>query len=268
MTLSRPVQQFLVVAGMGLVAIVTVVVTISLMKSHKSDAARAIDVSSAPAVTAGAPAAVVGNVDGAPFGMALDDTDGYDGHPWNAPLGDMAKRGATVTPSFTQPNDKVGQPGLPTIIWVGVGLPANRQMGRAESFDPASFGAEFATVTRGSTQYIFAHDHFVMAVVSVPGTALFKLGQKLRDENQELPALHIEQTFDMSPPGSGIPPEALDSDCFRRGSTNTRIYLIEKWSTSILGEVRNDQGYVVYVPNVFYETLLDEAHHQKTPSGS
>jgi hypothetical protein len=166
-----------------------------------------------------------------------------------------------VQPGFTADSTSYnGTLDLPTIIWMGIELPSNHQRAQAATFDPAAFnGAQFSTVRRGRTQYIFADGHFVMAVVEISADQYENVRQKLTTENQEIPSLRMEQTFDLAQAGSGLPPDTVSTECFRRPNTNTRVYLIEKWSSSLLGAVTYHRVFEVYIPNAYYLTLLHSA---------
>jgi hypothetical protein len=199
--------------------------------------------------------------DNSPFGTVQNDAKGYDGYAWDAPLASVAKRRDAVAKTFTQDSGVDGPPGLATIIWMGIGLPPNHHVAQAETFSADAFGADaFATLRRGSTQFVFDRGHLALAFTSIPAYTLERVREKLANDEQELPSLHVEETFDLSSAGSGLPPEAVSSDCYKKANTNTRIYVIEKWSTSVAGRVTNDRAYVVYVPNAAYETLLREAN--------
>jgi hypothetical protein len=58
------------------------------------------------------------------------------------------------------------------------------------------------------------------------------------------------------------------TEVFRRPDTNTRIYLIEKWSSTLLGKVTFHRVFVVYIPTAFYLTLMNEAGHPAQASAA
>ncbi|MGC2635785.1 MAG: hypothetical protein WA294_01300 [Acidobacteriaceae bacterium] len=217
----------------------------------------------AEAAPVSAPSTTAAAVDGG-FGAAQDDAWGYDGTPWGASMAEVAKRRDKVTATFGDDDGQSGPPGLATIVWIGIGLPPNRAVAQAQIFDPDTWGqGAFSTVRRGRTQFVFVQGRFAMAIESVNAWELDKIRQKNAEANEQIPSLHVEQTFDLSPPGSGLPPEALSADGYRRAGTNTRLYVIEKWSTTVMGEVRNDRAWVVTIPNADYQALLARA--QRAP---
>lgn len=263
----------LAVVCLGLVAFISVVMGLISRQQHKYDAqisvaTSALAAQSAP-VAGQAPQPIDGGTPGV-FGAEQNDTAGYDKHDWGATVADVAGRRAKADPAFTE--DSGGNHGpldLPTIIWMGIGLPSNHQQAQASTFDPASFtGAQLSTVRRGRTQYIFSDGHFVMAVVGVDPNLYDAVRQKLATENQEVPSLKTEQTFDLAEAGSGLPPDTVSTEVFRRPDTNTRIYLIEKWSSTLLGRVAFHRVFVVTIPNAFYLTLLNEATHSAQASAT
>jgi hypothetical protein len=173
----------------------------------------------------------------------------------------MAGRGMGVKPGFAIKDPSAGEPGLATILWVGMGLPPNHQTGQASTFDAASVkGVDFRTLASGGAEYIFVNGQLGLAVETIGAGDLDKVREKMAGVNQEIPSLHLERTFFMEAPESGVPPEALRSDCYKRQGSNTRIYVIEKWSTSVMGRVENHHAWVVYIPNTEYHLLLAAAH--------
>jgi hypothetical protein len=199
------------------------------------------------------------------FGATQDDAKGYDGTAWGVSVAEVVKRRDKVTATFSDDDGQSGPPGLATILWIGIGLPPNHKVAQAQTFDPDAWSAgAFSAVRHGRKQYVFVDGRFAMAIESVNSWDLDKIRQKMAEINEQIPSLHAEQTFDLSPLGSGLPPEALSSDCYRKAGTNTRVYVIEKWSTTVMGAVRNDRGWVVTIPNAEYQQLLAQA--QKTPT--
>ena len=262
----------MIAAGLGMIALASIVmglVTRNKQTEQAEESVTATELTGAPTLAevtpAAAPAPASEPDDTGIFANVQDDRDGYDHHAWSAPVDEVARRGAGVKPGFSTDDADVGPPGLPTILWIGMGLPANHQAAQASTFDQSSLkGEDFSTLRRGRTEYIFAHGQFAMAVEAIAPGTLDKLEQKLELSDQEVPALHVERIFDMEPAGSGLPPEALRSDCYKRAGTNTRIYVIEKWSTSVRGTVVNHHAWVVTIPNVAYRALLDAANKQTT----
>ncbi|HEY6448469.1 MAG TPA: hypothetical protein VIY53_18570 [Acidobacteriaceae bacterium] len=271
-------RRLALVAGGLIIAVILAAVVIVRSGNHGSarsePAIAAAEVSPAPqplsAPRTAAPPPVSGPsvtaaaADGG-FGATQDDAKGYDGTAWGASAAEVAKRRDKVTATFSDDDGQSGPPGLATILWVGIGLPANHAVAQAQTFDPGTWDpGAFSTVRHGRTQYVFVHGRFAMAIENVNAWDLDKIRQKTAEANEQIPSLHAEQTFDLSPPGSGLPPEALSSDCYRKAGTNTRIYVIEKWSTTVMGAVRNDRGWVVTIPNAEYQQLLAQAG--KTPA--
>jgi hypothetical protein len=263
----------LAVVCLGLVVFISVVVGLISSQRHRYDAQLSV-ATSALAVQSTPVAAQPSDADAASlpggFGAAQNDTTGYDGHAWGASVTDVAGRRAKADPVFLE--DARGYNGpldLPTIVWMGIGLPANHQRAQASTFDPASLtGAQLSTVRRGRTQYIFSDDHFIMAVVAVDPNYYDPVRQKLATENEQIPSLHAEQTFDLAAAGSGLPPDTVSTEVFRRPNTNTRIYLVEKWSSTLLGTVTFHRVFVVYIPNSYYLTLLHSASHPAQASAA
>jgi hypothetical protein len=254
---------------LGLVVFVSIVLGLISRARNKNDAAQSVAASAEPVPPApftappSSPSPQTDPTTPSEFGAAQDDTHGFDGYDWNATVADIAGRRAKPQPGFTIDSATYnGALDLPTIIWMGIGLPSNHQQAQADTFDPASFkGAEFSTMRRGRTQYIFADGHFVMAVVGIDADQYERVRQKLMTANEEIPSLRTEQTFDLAQVGSGLPPDTVSTECFRKPNTNTRIYLIEKWSSSLLGTVTYHRVFEVYIPNADYLTLLNEATH-------
>jgi hypothetical protein len=265
----------LVAAALGLVAFISIVLGLIARQRDQDSAVQSVTATAlaAPPASAPAPAAQPAAADtstpSAPsvFGTAQNDTRGFDGYDWDASVADVAGRRGKPAQAFTQDSGGYNGPlDLPTIIWMGIGLPPNHQVAQASTFDPASFtGAQFSTVRRGRTQYIFADGHFVMAVIAQDPRMYEPIRQKLSRENEEIPSLREEQTFDLAQAGSGLPPETISTECFRRINTNTRIYLIEKWSSTLLGTVTYHRVFVVYIPNSDYQMLLNDASHASGP---
>ena len=255
-----------VAGGLGIVLLLALVLSI-LTRQHqraKNEESVTAAVMAAVPSAAAAPAAAPKSDDASPFAGAQNDPKGFDGYAWDTPIAGIAKRGDKVTQTFSDDSAADGPPGLPTIVWIGIGLPPNHQIAQAATFNPDSFPpGEFSTVRRGATQYIFDKGRFIMAVAGIPASSLERVRQKMDNTYQEIPSLHVDQTFDLSSPGSGLPPEALSSDCYKKGDTNTRIYVIEKWSTSVAGTIMNDHAFVVTIPNSDYLALLDLAQHPK-----
>lgn len=253
--------------GLGFVLLVTLILVMLQRQSRRAaneESVTAAEMATAPGAGSAATPAARSADPSSPFAAVADDPKGYDGTAWGAAIANVAKRRDKVTTSFTNDSGAAGEPGLATVIWVGIGLPPNHQAAQASTFDAASMPqAEFRTLARGGTQYIFDKGSFVMAVNAVPAIRLERIRQQMGNQNQVIPSLHIEQTFDFSPPGSGLPPEALSSDCYKKAGTNTRIYVIEKWSTSVQGAVMNDHGYVVTIPDTAYEALLAQAQQPR-----
>jgi hypothetical protein len=251
--------------GVGIVLLMTLVLALLERQSQRAtneESVTAAEMATAPA--AAAPREAATSEAGSPFSAGQDDTRGYEGTVWDAPLASVAKRRDKVTQTFTDDDGSDGPPGLASIVWMGIGLPANRQIAQAATFDPDAFSqGKFRTLRRGATQYIFENDRFVMAVASIPAGSLERVRQTMANDNQEIPSLHTEQTFDLSPPGSGLPPEALSSDCYKKANTNTRIYVIEKWSTSVAGTILHDHGFIVSIPNSDYLKLLQQAQQPR-----
>jgi hypothetical protein len=271
-------RRLALVAGGLIIAMVLAAVIIVRNGNHgsaRSEAAiPAAEVSSAPQPVsapraAEAPPVSAPSTAAAPadrgFGATQDDAKGYDGTAWGASVAEVAKRRDKVTATFSDDDGQSGPPGLATILWIGIGLPPNHAVAQAQTFDPAAWGpGAFSTVRHGRRQYVFVRGRFAMAIESVNAWDLDKIRQKTAEASEQIPSLHAEQTFDLSPPGSGLPPEALSSDCYRKAGTNTRIYVIEKWSTTVMGAVRNDRGWMVTIPNADYQGLLERA--QKAPA--
>jgi hypothetical protein len=250
---------------LGLVVFVSIILGLISRERHKDDAALSVE-ASAEAAPAATPVAEPANADPSTpqvFGAAQNDAEGFDRYPWDASVADLAGRRAKAEPGFTLESGGFHAGlDLPTIIWMGIGLPPNHQRAQADTFDPASFtGAQFSTLRRGRTQYIFANGQFVMAVVGIDAGEYEKVRQKLATANEEIPSLRSEQTFDLADAGSGLPPDTVSTECFRKPNTNTRIYLIEKWSSSLLGSVTYHRVFVVTIPNASYLALLNEAEH-------
>jgi hypothetical protein len=265
MKISRGYLAVAVVC-LGLIAFIGVVMGLISSQRHRYDAqlsvaASALAVQPGPAATQPSPESDTIAPGG--FGSAQDDTTGYDGHAWGASVADVAGRRGNADAAFTEDTGGYNGPlDLPTIIWMGIGLPANHQRAQASTFDPASFGgAQWSTVRRGNKQYIFVDGHFVMAVAAEDARMYDAIRQKLATQEQQIPSLHMEQTFDLAERGSGLPPDTISTECFRRPNTNTRVYLIEKWSSSLLGTVTFHRVFVVTIPNAYYQTLLNEATH-------
>jgi hypothetical protein len=267
-------KRYLALAAvcLGLIVFISIILGLVSRNRHKYDAQLSV-AASAEAITP-APTATPASSNADPsvptvFGATQDDKDGYDGFDWNSTVADLAGRRAKPQPGFTIDSGSFnGALDLPTIIWMGIGLPSNHQRAQAATFDPESFtGAQFSTVRRGSRQYIFADGHFVMAVNSIEADQYERVRQKLATENQEIPSLKTEQTFDLAEAGSGLPPDTVSTECFRKPDTNTRIYLIEKWSSTLLGTVTYHRVFEVYIPNAFYLTLLNEATHRAQAAG-
>jgi hypothetical protein len=249
---------------LGLVVFITIVLSLISREKHKDDADLSVAASAdaiAPAPVAAAQPPKTDLTAPGVFGPTQDDTEGYDRHNWAATVADVAGRRGKAQPGFTADSTSYnGTLDLPTIIWMGIELPSNHQRAQAATFDPVAFtGAQFSTVRRGRTQYIFADGHFVMAVVEISADQYENVRQKLTTENQEIPSLRMEQTFDLAQAGSGLPPDTISTECFRRPNTNTRVYLIEKWSSSLLGAVTYHRVFEVYIPNAYYLTLLHSA---------
>lgn len=251
---------------LGLVVFVSIIMGLIARDRHRNDAAQSVVASAdamppAPVATTQPTASDTDTPGG--FGTAQDDREGYDGHSWGASVADVAGRHAKAQPTFTI--DSAANSGaldLPTIIWMGIGLPANHQRAQADTFDPASFRAvQFSTLREGRTQYIFADGRFVMAVVDINANQYESIQQKLATSDQEVPSLRAEQTFDLSQAGSGLPPDTISTECFRKPNTNTRIYLVEKWSSSLLGTVTYHRVFEVYIPNSDYLALMNQATH-------
>jgi hypothetical protein len=263
----------LAVVCLGLVVFISIIAGLISSQRHKYDAQLSVATSALAAQSgpvAPQPSQAPSTAAPGSFGSAQDDTTGFDGHGWGAMVADVAGRRGKADAAFTEDSGSLNGPlDLPTIIWMGIGLPANHQRAQASTFDPASFaGAQFSTVRRGNKQYIFADGHFIMAVVAEDARRYDAIRQKLATENQQIPSLHMEQTFDVAAPGSGLPPDTVSTECFQRPNTNTRIYLVEKWSSSLLGTVTFHRLFVVYVPNAFYQTLLNEATHPAQASAA
>ena len=269
MGLSKPALQLIFAGSVGVVTIGVLIAGFSMVEDHRTRAQESISETAMAASTAATPSEAPRR-DSSVFSLVQDDASGYDGYAWNAPIAEVKRRGGAVAQTFLQEGGNHGGPlDLPTIIWIGIGLPANHRVAQAATFDPAAFsGTTFSTVQRGRTDYVFANGHFVMAVVGERTDDLTALAQKIADQNQEIPALHLEETFDLSPVGSGLPPEALSSDCYRKTNTNTRIYLVEEWGTTVLGAVKNHRAFQVYIPNVAYQAFLDEASRSAGQPGS
>lgn len=259
-------KKYLTLAAvcLGLVVVVSVLIGLVSRLRHQDDAGLSVAASAEAAtpapIVAPQPATTDTTANGA-FGATQDDSAGYDGNNWDASIADIGGRHAKAQPGFTVEGTAFDGPlDLPTIIWMGIGLPSNHQRAQASTFDPASFtGAHFSTIRRGRTQYIFADGLFVMAVVGIDADQFESVRLKLTANNQEIPSLRTEQTFDLAQAGSGLPPDTLSTECFRKPNTNTRIYLIEKWSSSLLGAVTYHRVFEVYIPNTYYLTLLHEA---------
>jgi hypothetical protein len=259
---------------LGLVVFISIILGLISRERHQGDAAQSV-VASADALPVAAPVAAPQprtTETGAPevFGATQNDKDGYDGHNWDATVADVAGRRAKAQPGFTVDSTAYnGGLDLPTIIWMGIGLPSNHQRAQAQTFDPASFtGAQFSTIRRGRTQYIFADGHFVMVVVDIDADRYESVRQKLATAYEEIPSMRAEQTFDLTQAGSGLPPDTVSTECFRKPNTNTRIYLIEKWSSSLLGKVTYHRVFEVYIPNPDYLALLNEATHASQAAGA
>lgn len=253
--------------GLGFVLLFTVVLALLERRSQQAKSEESVTAAEM-ATTPGSGSTAAGETPkldpSSPFAPVQDDAKGFDGYAWDAPIASVARRRDKAIPRFTDDDGAVGQPGLATIIWMGIGLPPNHQAAQASTFDPAAFAqGDFRTLERGGTQYIFDKGRFIMTITSVPARRLEHIRQQMGDDNQAIPSLHIEQTFDFSPPGSGLPPEALSSDCYKKANTNTRIYVIEKWSTSVQGSVVNDHAFVVTIPNTDYQTLLAQAQQPR-----
>lgn len=251
---------------LGLVVFISIMLGLISRVRHSGDAAQSVAASEDPSasgvpVTAAQPAGDPSSPALQFFGAAQNDPDGFDGHAWSATVADVAGRRGKAEPGFTV--DAKGYNGpldLPTIIWRGIGLPPNHKQAQADTFDPASLqGTEFNTIRRGRAQYIFANGHFAMAIVGVDANRFLPVQQKLASDFQEIPSLRTEQTFDLADAGSGLPPDTIATECFRKPNTNTRIYLIEKWSSNLLGAVTYHRVFVVYIPNSSYITLLKAA---------
>jgi hypothetical protein len=257
----------LAIVCLGLLVFIGIILGLIMRERHRSDAAQSVMASAVampPAPVAAPQPATTGAINApAVFGAVQDDTEGYDGHNWDATLADVGGRRARPQPGFTVDSAAWnGALDLPTIIWMGIGLPPNHQRAQADTFDPVSFtAAQFSTLRRGRTQYIFADGHFVMAVVGIDADRYENVRQKLMTTFEEIPSLRAEQTFDLAQAGSGLPPDTVSTVCFRKPNTNTRIYLIEKWSSSLLGTVTYDRVFEVYIPNADYLALLNDATH-------
>ena len=265
-------KKYLTLAAvcLGLVVFISIILGLIERARHQGDAELSVAASAdampsaAPATPVAPAAADTANPATPPvFGAAQDDPAGFDGHMWNASVADVAGRRGKAEAGFTVDSTAYNGPlDLPTIIWMGIGLPANHKRAQADTFDPASFSAaHFSTVRRGRSQYIFADGQFVMAVVGIDADQYERVRQKLATADQEIPSLRAEQTFDLADAGSGVPPDTVSTECFRKPNTNTRIYLVEKWSSSLLGAVTYHRVFVVYVPNADYMALLNEAGH-------
>jgi hypothetical protein len=272
MKISRGYLMLAVVC-LGLVAFISIVLGLISSQRHKYDAQISVATSALaaqPGPAAGPPSEGADASLPGGFGTAQDDTTGYDGHAWGASVTDVGGRRAKADPAFLE--DARGYNGpldVPTIVWMGIGLPANHQRAQASTFDPASFtGAQLSTVRRGRTQYIFSNGQFIMAVVTADPNYYDPIRQKLATENQQIPSLHTEQTFDLADAGSGLPPDTVSTEVFRRPNTNTRIYLVEKWSSTLLGTVTFHRVFVVYIPNAYYLALRNEATHPAQASAT
>jgi hypothetical protein len=249
----------------GLLVFICIVLGLVERSRHQDDAAQSVVASAnamPPAAAAAAPQPPDTGVS-APgvFGTSQDDSEGFDGHAWDSSVADVAGRHGKAQPGFTiDSGASNGALDLPTIIWMGMGLPSNHPRAQAATFDSASFmGAQFSTLRRGRTEYIFADGLFVMAVVGLDADRYESVRQNLMTTDEEIPSLRAEQTFDLAQAGSGLPPDTISTECFRKLNTNTRIYLIEKWSSSLLGTVTYHRVFEVYIPNIYYLTLLNEA---------
>jgi hypothetical protein len=274
-------KRWLTIAAVafGLIAFVSIVMGLISRQSNQDEAEKSVAATAAPAPVAEVPptapvaAQPAATDDSAPsgppvFGTQQNDTQGFDEYDWDASIADVAGKRAKPAPVFTQDSGGYNGPlDLPTIIWMGIGLPPNHHVAQASTFDPVTFtGAQFSTVRRGRTQYIFADGRFVMAVIAEDPRMYDTLRQKLSAENEEIASMRAEQTFDMAEAGSGLPPDTISTECFRRANTNTRIYLIEKWSSTLLGSVTFHRVFVVYIPNADYQWLLNAATHSAQAS--
>lgn len=252
---------------LGLVVFISIMLGLISRARHSDDAALSVAASANALATSAVAAPVQPGADPATtttqfFGATQNDRDGFDGHAWDATVADVAGRRGKADRGFSvDSNTYSGALDLATILWMGIGLPANHKRAQADTFDPGSFpGAQFSTVRRGRTQYIFANGRFVMAVIGVDADQYLRVQQKLATSDEEIPSLRAEQTFDLSDAGSGLPPDTVSTECFRKPNTNTRIYLVEKWSSNVLGRVTYHRVFLVYIPNSDYVALLNEAN--------
>lgn len=192
------------------------------------------------------------------FGMEQNDQDGYKNIPWGLNIGEFDKNASSTSPALHGMFFKSDSYHESKMIAKLFGVPeTGRKIGGLDLSDIEwnLVPSKFQSINKDDVQWVFFDGKFVMIISEFKTSSYDAVRGDLASKYNLINNYKfswIMQQLEQTPDTMEV-----NAEEFKRGATNTRIFLIKQINHMGIGR-KVTGSFLMYIPNVYYEGIRNE----------